>query len=212
MKVDLERIKNNNPLRVESEVQIPEDITDSSVVIPIYRTPEGDGFLLQQRSHNLVSHPGQIAFPGGARDPEDENLLSTALREWTEEMGAPAEDLEIIGTYKGYFTHTGFHITPYLAVYHGDFVFDFNQEEVERIIRLDLSRLWSEPFYSLHVRRNPSSPLMELFYFDLEEGLLWGATARIIVNFLREHCDFSRPPMIREMNLPGPPFFDPKKS
>ncbi|EQA45038.1 NUDIX domain protein [Leptospira broomii serovar Hurstbridge str. 5399] len=211
IKLDLEELKRSLTLKLEGEENLPEDIAASSVIMPIFQTAEGDGFLLQKRNPNLIAHPGQIAFPGGVKDPEDKNLLETALREWREEMGVPSDHLEVIGNYKGMFTSTGYHITPFLSLYKGDFKFSFNPEEVEQIIRLELNRLYQAPFYSIKVKRNPAGPLLEVYYFDLKEGLLWGATARILVDFLREHADFRREPIIRKPNLLAAPFLDPRK-
>lgn len=211
IRLDLNRLKQELPLKPEGDPNLPVDVAHSSVIIPVYETTGQDGFLLQKRNPNLIAHPGQIAFPGGVKDPEDSTLLDTALREWTEEMGASARDLEVIGNYKGQLTHTGFHITPFLAKYSGDFKFDYNPEEVDRVIRLELDRLWEAPFYSIKGKRSPDGPLLEVFYFDIEEGLLWGATARIIVDFLREHGSFHKEPILRTPNLGGPPFLDVKK-
>ncbi len=210
-RLDLNRLKQVLPLLPDGEPDLPENVAHSSVIMPVFHSSGQDGFLLQKRNPNLISHPGQISFPGGVKDPEDENLLQTALREWTEEMGAPPEELDVIGNFRGMLTHTGFHITPFLAKYSGDFRFQFNPEEVEKIIVLELDRLWDAPFYSIKGRRKPEGPLLEVFYFDIEEGLLWGATARIIVDFLREHSDFKREPILRTPNLTAAPFLDLQK-
>ncbi|TGK09418.1 CoA pyrophosphatase [Leptospira selangorensis] len=212
IRLELDKLKKELPFLPEGEPNLPEDVAHSSVVMPVFQKNGQDGFLLQKRNPNLASHPGQISFPGGVKDPEDKDLLVTALREWEEEMGAPDKELSVIGNYRGQLTHTGFHITPFLAKYSGDFKFEFNPEEVERIIILELDRLWEAPFYSIKGRRKPDSPLLEVFYFDIEEGLLWGATARIIVDFLREYAGFDRPPILRTPNLSSAPFLDVKKT
>lgn len=211
IRLDLNRLKKDLPLFPEGEGRLPGDVAHSSVIIPVFQNGDQDGFLLQKRNPNLIAHPGQIAFPGGVKDPEDRDLLQTALREWTEEMGVSPENLEIIGNYKGQLTHTGYHITPFVAKYSGDFSFAFNPEEVDRVILLELDRLWEVPFYSIQGRRNPDGPFLEVFYFDIEEGLLWGATARIIVDFLREHASFDRKPILKTPNLTAPPFLDVKR-
>nr|WP_246032107.1 CoA pyrophosphatase [Leptospira fluminis] len=212
IKLDLEELRQRLPLNRDGEDSTPpQNVAISSVIMPLFHDENGYGFLLQKRNSKLLAHPGQIAFPGGVKDPEDKDLLSTALREWTEEMGVPSDDLEVIGNYKGIYTHTGFHITPFLSLYNGNFEFSYNREEVEKIIRLDLNRLNEVPFYGLRMKRNPEGPPLDIYYFDLQEGLLWGATARILVSFLREHSNFEREPLLRNPNLSVPPFLDPKK-
>ncbi|TGK02961.1 CoA pyrophosphatase [Leptospira langatensis] len=211
IRLDLDKLRQDLPLLPEGEPDLPEGVAHSSVIMPVFHKNGQDGFLLQKRNPNLAAHPGQISFPGGVKEPEDPSLLETALREWNEEMGAAKEDLSVIGNYKGQLTHTGFHITPFLAQYSGDFLFQINPEEVERVIQLEFDRLWTVPFYSIQGRRRPEGPYLEVFYFDLEEGMLWGATARIIVDFLRDHSSFSRTPELRTPNLAVAPYLDPSK-
>ena len=68
--------------------------------------------LFTQRTLLVRDHRGQIAFPGGVRDPEDAHLLATALRETEEEIGLAPEAVEVLGTLPAVATITGYHITP----------------------------------------------------------------------------------------------------
>jgi 8-oxo-dGTP pyrophosphatase MutT (NUDIX family) len=180
----------------------------SSVIVPIFESTEmGQGLILTQRSKHLKSHPGQISFPGGVVDPEDSDLLQCALREWEEEMGVSRELIEILGKHEGLQTRTGFHITPFLGIYRGDFTFSHNRDEVERIIILPLSKLMHAPFYSVRIPKPGEED--RAYYFDLEEGLLWGATCEIILRFLKDYASFDRNPKTILPNLKNPPFFDP---
>ncbi|EMS87068.1 NUDIX domain protein [Leptospira noguchii str. Hook] len=213
--MDFQSLKERLIIPQENFIGIPvppvgqEKSRASSVILSIYEKPNlNQGIILQKRNSNLKAHPGQISFPGGAYSPKDKNLLNTALREWEEEMGESSSFLEVLGEYHGIFTFTGFHISTFIARYKGSFLFNTNPEEVESSIFLDLNLLESSPFYSIRIRRSGGNEI-EIYYFDLEEGLLWGATGRIIVNFLREHANFKREPIFVEPNLGSPPFFDP---
>ncbi|TGL56287.1 CoA pyrophosphatase [Leptospira ognonensis] len=181
----------------------------SSVIIPIFELDDlGQGLILTQRAKHLNSHPGQISFPGGVLDPEDKDLLQCALREWEEEMGVSREQLTVLGKHEGMQTRTGFHITPFLGKYIGDFQFSHNEDEVEKIIILPFSKLLKAPFYSLQfTSRNGDD---HSFYFDLEDGLLWGATCEMIIRLLNDYASFDRKPIQVQPNLNSPPFFDPK--
>lgn len=181
----------------------------SGVIFPLFgNSNSAEGLILTQRSKHLKSHPGQISFPGGVKDAKDSNLLETALREWEEEMGVSKSNLEILGRIEGLRTRTGFHITPFIANYKGDFKFSHNKDEVEEIILLPLQELWEKPFYSIQIPgRNPAE---YAFYFDLSTGLLWGATCEIILKFLRTFTEFDRTPVLVQPNLSIPPFLNPK--
>ncbi|XDD50425.1 CoA pyrophosphatase [Leptospira sp. WS92.C1] len=217
MRIDLPSLKNRLAPPQESFLGIPispygeEKTRASSVIVSIYENQDqSQGLILQKRNSNLKAHPGQIAFPGGAHSITDKNLLHTALREWEEEMGEPSSLLEVLGEYNGIFTNTGFHISPFIARYKGAFQFKTNPEEVERPILLDLDQIRTAPFYSIRIRRT-SAIEIEIYYFNLSEGLLWGATGKILVDLLRDYADFQRTPIQVEPNLGVPPFFDPMR-
>ncbi|MBP9884724.1 MAG: CoA pyrophosphatase [Leptospiraceae bacterium] len=183
----------------------------SSVLVPFYFTNENKpGIILTKRSEHLKNHPGQISFPGGKFDESDKTLLETALREWEEETGETRETLEIIGSYHSLDTGTGYHITPFISIYRGNFNFSPNQNEVDFLIHLELEKLLSSPFYTMEWEKHPSGRF-HIYYFDLPEGLLWGATCHILLQFLKEFCEFNRKPQLVERNLSKAPFFSPPK-
>ncbi|XDD46665.1 CoA pyrophosphatase [Leptospira sp. WS39.C2] len=183
--------------------------TKSGVIFPLFGTnTTAEGIILTERSKHLKSHPGQISFPGGVMEPSDPNLLVTALREWEEEMGVKQSSLDVLGKLEGLHTRTGFHITPFLAKYNGDFAFSKNVAEVERVILLPFSELWTKPFYAIEIPNR--EPKHFAYYFDLPDGLLWGATCEMILRFLKDHSSFDRTPQVVKPNLVKPPFFDPK--
>ena len=77
--------------------------------MPLFPRGEGLFLLLVERSDSLKRHPGQVAFPGGAREKRDRGPVETALREFTEETGIPAEKVEVVGA------------LPEVRVYSSDF-------------------------------------------------------------------------------------------
>jgi 8-oxo-dGTP pyrophosphatase MutT (NUDIX family) len=169
------------------------------------------GIILTKRSEHLSSHAGQISFPGGKFDVSDKTLLETALREWEEETGESRNTLEVIGSYDSINTGTGYHITPFISVYKGNFNFLLNKQEVDFLILLELRELLQLPFYSIQID-NHLSGRANLYYFDLSQGLLWGATCHILYHFLKDFCGFSRKPKIVKQNLDVIPYFQPPKT
>jgi 8-oxo-dGTP pyrophosphatase MutT (NUDIX family) len=72
--------------------------------------------LLLQRANSLRSHAGQVAFPGGATDPEDASSTATALREAEEEVGVKPETVAVLAELPAlYLPPSGFVVTPVLA-------------------------------------------------------------------------------------------------
>ena len=86
--------------------------TPAAVLVPLVNRPHGLTLLLTQRSADLPDHPGQISFPGGRMDPGDPSLTHAALREATEEVGLPADRVDVLGELAYYETVTGYRVTP----------------------------------------------------------------------------------------------------
>src|SRR5258708_4236487 len=89
---------------------------EAAVIVPVFRTPEGELRVLLVRRGPEGIHGGQIAFPGGMRDAADQSLLDTAVRELNEELGVPAADVKILGNLPVMETlTTGYTVSPFLA-------------------------------------------------------------------------------------------------
>lgn len=180
----------------------------ASVLIPIYRDTQGkDCVVLTKRSEHLKNHPGQISFPGGVQNG-NETLLDTALREWEEEVGESKETIHPLGSFGEFNTFTGFTIVPFLGIYSGNFRFKPNSEEVDKMILLNLDSFQQNHFYEME---NPRSPGKRVYYLELENDILWGATANILVELLIQFGSFQRRGIKVLSNLNKPPFFDPRK-
>ena len=67
----------------------------AAILLPMYRK-QGEHYLLfTKRTEEVKNHKGQISFPGGAYEEQDGTLANTALRECAEEIGLPAEAIEL---------------------------------------------------------------------------------------------------------------------
>jgi len=87
------------------------ELTPAAVLIPLIMYQNELKILLTQRTAHLHDHPGQISFPGGRSDPEDTSAIDTALREAEEEIGLPANRVEVLGSLPHYLTITGYQVT-----------------------------------------------------------------------------------------------------
>ena len=96
----------------------PDDGTGraSAVLIALAATPQGPGVLLIERAADMRTHAGQVAFPGGAADPDDPHRVATALREAEEEVGLDPASVHVITELPAVFLPpSGFVVTPVLA-------------------------------------------------------------------------------------------------
>ncbi len=194
----------------KKNILLEENIKSSAVVFALFKTENSYSIILNKRSPFLSSHPGQISFPGGKKDKNDKDLLSTALREWEEEMGESSKKLKYLAGLDDLYTGTGFLISPYLFLYEGEFHFKLNRDEVESYFLLELDILNQINFYELKVPSSLKDKRNKIRYFDLGSDLLWGATCEIIYRFLLSNSDFNRKPILVLSNMNEPPFFNPR--
>ncbi|HEY0568568.1 MAG TPA: CoA pyrophosphatase [Xanthobacteraceae bacterium] len=155
-------------------------IRPAAVLVPVVDRSEPT-ILLTQRTADLPDHPGQIAFPGGKIDHEDESPLAAALREAEEEIGLDAQYVEPIGYLDLYMTTLGYRIVPTLARVHPDFTLHLNRGEVADAFEVPLSFLMEATNHQRHSREWKG--MMRSFYaIPFGERYIWGVTAGILRN------------------------------
>lgn len=92
----LRRALSNHPLRRYPDERAPADRVDAAVLVPLQLGPS-PRITVVVRSSALADHPGEVAFPGGKREPRDADLAATALREAREELGLREDAVEVLG-------------------------------------------------------------------------------------------------------------------
>lgn len=159
----------------------------ASVLVAIVEREE-PMVLLTQRTVNLSTHSGQIAFPGGRQDPGDRDLTVTALREAHEEVGLLPDFVDILGTLPLYQTGSAFHVTPVVGLLRDGFAFARNPYEVDDIFEVPLAFLMNPANHRRHafewngIRRE----WLSMPYNDgVAERFIWGATAGMLRNLYR---------------------------
>ena len=160
-----------------------EAIVPAAVLIPV--TDRADpGVILTQRPANMRRHPGQVAFPGGRIDPDDDGPIGAALREAEEEIALPRGQVTIIGVTDAYRTITGYEVAPVIGVVPPDLPYRANAAEVEDWFEVPLSFLL-EP--TNHLEQAVEWQGRERHYYEINWGgrRIWGATAAMIVNLAR---------------------------
>ena len=154
----------------------------AAVLIALVRRAEGLSILYTERSPELRSHSGQIAFPGGKVDPADADAADAALREANEEVGLNRADARVLGFMPLYYTGTNYLITPVVAVVEPRAPFVPNPGEVRSVFEVPLDYLMSpQNFSTLRLRRGER----EHSTWQIEHGglVIWGITANLTRRF-----------------------------
>ncbi len=158
--------------------------TEAAVLLPLYGWPEEPGLIFTERRADLRRHAGEVSFPGGRQDVEDADLEATALRETQEEIALDPAAVEIVGALPPISTFvSGYRIQPFVGLV-GDPVglgLDPNPTEVETVLAFSLVRLRDAYEMRRLIRRGV--PIHTPTY-EVEGQLIWGATARILGDFL----------------------------
>lgn len=153
----------------------------AAVMILVYPGPDGILYTaLTLRTVELRGHSGQVSFPGGRRDPGDENLTATARRETCEEIGVCGERLSVLGHFPQFYIPASHHdVSPTIAYFDGAPVFIANPDEVAEIFSFALEDLLRRRFKFVEQRRirgvNVRVP-----YYEARGHKVWGATAMLL--------------------------------
>lgn len=156
----------------------PEGGRESAVLVLFGDGPEGPDLLLIQRASTVSSHAGQPAFPGGAVDDTDADVVAAALREAEEETGLDPSGVTVFATLPAlWLPPSGFVVTPVLGWWHAPSpVGVVDPGEVESVVRVPLAELL-DPARRMSVR-HPSGFVGPAF--DVRGLLVWGFTAGLL--------------------------------
>ncbi|MDP1748225.1 MAG: CoA pyrophosphatase, partial [Reyranella sp.] len=162
-------------------VPVPESWRAAAVLVPLVRREGGTTVLLTQRTDDMPSHAGQIAFPGGRQQAEDADSVATALRETEEEVGLARSFVEVIGPVDLYRTGTGYEITPIVGIVTPGFTTRADPREVADVFEVPLAHFLDERNHRIDSRVWQGR---ERRYYAMPYGerYIWGATAGMLKN------------------------------
>jgi 8-oxo-dGTP pyrophosphatase MutT (NUDIX family) len=160
-------------------------VRHAGVLLPLLAREGNMLILLTKRTDSVEHHKGQISFPGGAVDEEDDSFQETALRETREEIGLSEELIDILGPIDETLTVvSNFLIHPYVGFVRPARTYVVNPAEVEEVLEVPLSVF--HPGYARmkdytfeHDGQSFQAP-----GYEYEGNVIWGATARIMDNFM----------------------------
>lgn len=164
------------------------------MLILLYPRAGEDYMVFMRRTDTVAHHKGQISFPGGGRDPEDADLIATALREAYEELGIEPEQVEVLDVMPDFYARvSNFIITPVVGrlkpeTQAGELVFRPNAAEVAEVIEVPLAAL-RDPSIHRTEQRTRDNIVYILHFYQYGPYEIWGATGRIIFEFLAKYND-----------------------
>ncbi len=157
----------------------------ASVLVPLCNANGEASVLFTKRSDTVGTHKGQVSFPGGMVDKTDENGIATALRETEEEIGFPADQIEVLGCFHEARAITGVRVLPvigYLPSLESIEDLNANRDEIDAIFTIRILDL-VDPQKRY---RQQLGPKTRAFVFDAGPFPVWGLTAYILEQVLRD--------------------------
>lgn len=178
-------------LLLQQRLRFSKRVREAQAAVLIAITQEADPkVLLTRRSVYLNSHPGEVSFPGGKRDPQDTSNIVVALREAQEETGLNPFDVELIGDLPMQKARNGMLVKPVVGFIPPNLSLVPQPTEIDRIFYVSLRQLLEAPPIPYEVRYQHQS----LYFpsFRLENEIIWGLTARMLVSLFRYGLDYHK--------------------
>jgi 8-oxo-dGTP pyrophosphatase MutT (NUDIX family) len=155
---------------------------EAAVLMPIFEIGGEPHFLLTRRTDEVQTHKGQISFPGGMREG-DEELQETALRETFEEVGIEPEKIEVLGSFHDFVSITGYRVTPFAGYLEGPFTPIPQASEVAEVLTVPFE-IFTDPVRLRVEQMFRFGKTMDVYYYSYLNHQIWGLTARMIKEFL----------------------------
>jgi 8-oxo-dGTP pyrophosphatase MutT (NUDIX family) len=178
------------------ERYFPANPTPAAVLIPIVEREPQLTVLLTQRASQLKNHPGQISFPGGRSEPQDEGPSAAALREAREEIGLEPGFVAVAGYLPDHIVISGFRVTPVVGLVRPGFDLLLDAQEVQETFEVPLDFVFQPANHRRRTRRfgfGQGETEIELCEIPYGDRNIWGATAGMLVTLYRL-CALGPPP------------------
>ena len=158
-----------------------ESLVPAAVLITIVDVSDIE-VILTQRANHLKHHAGQISFPGGRLEKQDDGPLAAALRETEEEIGLDPAFVEIAGYLTPYITITGYVVTPVVGFLRNGYTVTADRVEVDEVFKVPMAHLLNPENW---VRRNREFMGVPVTYHEIpwQGRNIWGATAAMLIAF-----------------------------
>ncbi|SEP35089.1 8-oxo-dGTP pyrophosphatase MutT, NUDIX family [Rhodospirillales bacterium URHD0017] len=162
-------------------IPTPTSFRPAAVLVPLVCREPGITVLLTQRTEDMPSHAGQIAFPGGRKQQEDADAPATALRETEEEVGLSRTFVQVIGAVDPYRTGTGYEITPVVGIVTPGFTIHADPREVADVFEVPLAHFLDAQNHRIDSRIFQGRE-RRFYAMPYGDRYIWGATAGMLKN------------------------------
>jgi|ERR1700722_12235470 len=166
------------------KAKAPEQRIPAAVLVPLVEREGQWTVLLTQRAATLKDHAGQISFPGGRIEPEDQGPWAAALREAHEEIGLDPSLVEFAGYLPDHWVGTGFRVTPAVAFVNPAFELKIAAAEVHDAFEVPLAYILDAANHKARQLRLGDLTL-DVYDIPYQERIIWGATAGMLMTFRR---------------------------
>jgi 8-oxo-dGTP pyrophosphatase MutT (NUDIX family) len=168
------------------------DLRDSAVLAILVEQGGQDRLIFNQRRADLPFHAGQICFPGGARE-DDEDAVACAVRETCEEMGLDADDLEVLGRLPDRVSIAGFLVTPFVARLKAPRPYVLAADEVAEVFEVPCAAFLQAADWGYTETTHQLARFHHVPYFQYEHHRIWGLTGIILRDFVTQVLGFAPP-------------------
>jgi 8-oxo-dGTP pyrophosphatase MutT (NUDIX family) len=179
LKADLGQAAGDHSLNAGLEPLQP--LKPAAVLVPLIER-ETMTVLFTRRTSHLAHHAGQISFPGGHIEPDDESPRETALRETEEEIGLGRNQIAVIGHLDTYVTRTGFVVTPVVGVVAPPFALTPDPHEVAEVFEVPFTFLMDAANHQ-YCSAEFEGQVRHFYAMPYGSYFIWGATAGMLKNF-----------------------------
>jgi len=155
---------------------------DAAILVPVYRSGDGELHIVMVLRSDGGVHGGQVAFPGGKRDDCDVSMLETALREAREEVGLTVETIEVLAHLPAIETRTtGYRVYPFLARIIPPAQWQRSEREIADILDVSLSELVRPAAHDKIIERFTTwQESAEVSFYRIGSHRLWGLSYRVL--------------------------------
>ncbi|TMC65257.1 MAG: CoA pyrophosphatase [Chloroflexota bacterium] len=182
----LERLRQVLEQRVRRGIDVAPPLIRAGVLIPLVTRDNTLEMLFTRRTDTVLTHKGQISFPGGQREDSDAETVETALRESYEEIGLEPSRVTVLGELDDVFTAvSSFVITPVVGLVEGGIdELRLAPDEVKSVLMVPVHRLLDSDVHTTETR-SVGEQQYRIHYYTLGDDVIWGATGRIVYQFLK---------------------------